>query len=146
MTKDELDQAIRDFHKADSIEKQAKDLREHARLNILIAREEGLCKAGTVQTSDGTMKVTITVPMKKGLPARFDDSRVEDFYRFVEDTMPALTEQAFQTQHTLDFEKLCDLIKVAPETDTRLTLIDTLGSYMLPATDDEAMSPRVAAK
>lgn len=144
MTQDELDQAIADFHKADTIQTQATELRDAAREKILQAKEEGLCEVGKVKNSDGSLTVSITQPMKKGQPPRFDEDRTEDFYRYIEDIQPDLLPKVFKVHHTLDLEKLFDLMKGGMVRVGKQAFIDTLSEYMLPATDDEPMSPRVS--
>ncbi len=141
-----LDEAIIKFHKADEIEKSAKDMRAAARQTIIGALEAGAIQPGIIVSST-EKKVQVTVPMKKGKETSFDQSKAENFFQLVEDAYPALVPAIDEvTTYTVNLEVLLALMKHLEAGEEKTNLIGTVHNYLIPATDDEPMAPRLQAK
>lgn len=147
MTYEDFESAIRDFNKADVIEKGAKELRDGARAKILTYLDENkaLPSAGSGKqefTLKDGMGVKITVPVKEGLPSRFDTERTEEFYRLVEDALSSdLVREVFKQNPEFLPERWMAVIKRHPDRASHMASM--LLPYVLPATEPEPMSPRV---
>ncbi len=136
-----LDEAIIKFHKADEIEKSAKDMRAVARETIIGALEAGTIEAGVIEAQG--KKIQVSVPMKKGKETSFDQSKAEKFHGLVEDTYPVLLPAIDEvTTYKVNLEVLLALMKSGASPQ----LIATVETYLTPATDDEPMAPRLQAK
>jgi len=153
-TREQFYLALADFHRADSIEKTAKKLRETARETILdfwrLHMDEAIPTGDDGKTmflaaEDASIPgVTITVPVKKGLPSRFDDDRTEEAFRELEDLDPVSADALFETyKRFIGPEAVIKLAKNRPL--VARVIAGVLMKYALPATGDEAMAPRVAA-
>ena len=143
----EISDAVIKFHKADEMEKKAKELRSSSRVVILDALKAGLIQAGDLVAGD--KKVKVSVPMSKGTDMSFDQSKAEEFKVFCEDTYPSLI-PAFteETVHTVNIEVLMALMKaVEDETDnaSKIALLDRVEQYIIPEVKSVAMEPRVKA-
>ena len=142
VTQDELDMAVVQFHKSDELKKAADLMREESRGTILLALEQGLCQAGDIIAGD--KKVRLTVPMSKGKPASFDQSKAEEFMGFCKDTyrslLPAFTST---TTHVVNFEVLLALLKAVGADKT--SLLSKVEGYIIPAVEGVPMEPRLKA-
>ena len=138
----QFNEAIVNFHKADRLEKTAKEMRTLARAQILAELEAGNIKAGKHTYGDHTIE--ITVPVSKGTPMSFDQSKAQEFRIFCEDTyqslLPAFTET---TVHEVNIEVLMALLK-AVEAD-KTTLLTQVEKFLIPAVAGSPMEPRVKA-
>jgi hypothetical protein len=146
-TKVEFDKAVEDFHRAAGIEKTAEKLRAAARQVILdywaVNMDEFSPEGEDGKTmTTGKGGVSITVPVKKGLPARFDDERTDECFRILEDIDPKAAEALFPAfRRFAGPQSVIDYCKHKPW--SAKTIAGILLPYTLPATQDESMTPRV---
>ena len=137
-----LSEAVIKFHKADEMEKKAKELRTESRAIILEGLDDGLITAGDLVAGD--KKVTVMVPMSKGKPSKFDQTRATEFREFCEDAysllLPAFTEEV---THTVNIEVLFALVKAVPT--GKDALLAKIEECIIPAVEGAPMEPRVKA-
>ncbi len=88
LTKLEIDEAIVKFHKADELEKSAKELRERSRATILTALDMGLIQTGDIEANG--KKVSVVIPMSKAKPISFNQDKAEELRSYLEDAYPTL--------------------------------------------------------
>lgn len=147
--------AVEDFHQADSIEKKAAALRKSARQIILDWYEEHPEDFDRAKDGEKTFigrvgappgdghGVSITFPVKKGLPARFDDSRVNEAHDYAQEIDTRIASELFiQTYEFVGPERVIDFCHRFPGYATKVASL--LIPFTLPAIDDEQGSPRVA--
>jgi len=138
----QLNEAIVNFHKADRLEKQAKELRGVARAVIVAELKAGTIKAG--KHSYGETTIEITQPMAKGRPAEFDQTRAMEFRVFCEDTYGSLLPAFKDTvTTTVDIQVLFALMKAVDADKT--SLLSKVEDFIIPASEDIPMEPRVRA-
>ncbi len=143
ITKLEIDEAIVKFHKADELEKSAKELRDKSRAIILKALDTGLIKAGDIEANG--KKVSVVVPMSKAKDISFNQDKAEELRGYLEDAYPALlpaTEE--KTTYTVNLEVLLALMKSVE--GGKDLLIAKVEDCLIPATESEPMTPRLKAK
>ena len=120
ITEATFEEAVRDFHKADALEKQAKQLRDAAR-KILIAYEsqegspfvpaEDSESGKTVECKTGNgLTARITHPTSAALPSRFDTTRTQEAYDLFLDADPIVSAHLFR----LNPEFLPDAVLTVP--------------------------------
>ena len=137
-----ISDAVIRFHKADEMEKKAKEFRKESRDTIIQGLVDGTIKAGDLVVGDKRVKVTI--PMSKSQPSKFDQTKATELFVFVEDAysllLPAFTEQ---TTHTVNIEVLFALMKAI--TTDKDALITRVEGCIIPAADSIALEPRLKA-
>lgn len=149
ITREEFDKAVADFHRADSIEKSAGDLRESARAIILDYWRVNMDEFTPVGEDGKTMStgpggVSITVPTKKGVPAHFDEGREEECIADLNDLgLGAAADELFIRKPVFAGpSRVISLGKEHPE--WAASLASALMKYTVPATPDEPQTPRVS--
>jgi hypothetical protein len=153
-TKEAFEKAIADFHRADTIEKQAGELREAARATILdywsvnmdefTVVGEGKTMVKRINGGEKTPGVSITVPTKKGQPSRFDDSKTDDAYAELLDYDSTSAEAIFP-HGPRKFAGPEAVVAYSKDNPTYARMVaGVLMKYALPATADEPMTPRVS--
>ena len=138
----EISDAVIRFHKADEMEKKAKEFRKESRDTILKGLEDGVIQAGDLVVGD--KKVKVTIPMSKAQLSSFDQTKATELFAFVEDAysllLPAFTAQ---TTQTVNIEVLFALMK-AIDTNKDV-LIAKVGECIIPGVDSEPLEPRLKA-
>jgi len=137
--------AVDDFRKADAIEKHAKVLRASAREKILafwaanptefqrVPGEKTLTYGG----------INISVPVKKGEPAKFDDSRAAEADAKLADASPAAAFALFHEKPVFAGpQAVIDFCREYPGAATAIASV--LMAFTIPATPDTDDSPRVS--
>ncbi len=138
-----LDEAVVKFHKADELEKSAKELRNTSRATILLALKQGTIDEGIIEA--GGKKVSVVVPMSKAKDISFDQDKAEKLHDYLEDAYPALlpaTES--KTTYTVNLEVLLALMKSVE--GGKDLLIAKVEDCLIPATESAPMTPRLQAK
>ena len=144
VTQTAVDEAVVKFHKADELEKSAKELRNTCRATILAALDQGVIKVGMIEA--GGKKVSVVVPMSKAKPISFDQDKAEEFHIYIEDAYPMLlpaTEAV--TTYKVNLEVLLTLMKTV-EGAKDMLIAKVVEDYLIPATESEPMTPRLQAK
>lgn len=155
VTRERFEAALEDFHKADTIEKTAKALREQARKTILEywrinmdefqpAGEDGktFVHPGREEVGKG---VSITQPAPTGaLPSRLDPDRVDEAYWALSDLDPVSADTLFPKgpRAFAGPERVVEWCREHPECAT--TIAGVLVKFTLPATEGTPSSPRVS--
>lgn len=157
-THEAFEKAVADFHRADTIEKQAGDLREAARATILdywrmnmdtfTPVGEGKTMQRRINEEPKSPGVAITVPVKKGQPSRFDDTKTDEAFDALEDIDPVSANALFPTfrrfagpEKVVEWGREC---ADAGRPDIARAIAGVLMKFALPATADEPQSPRVS--
>ena len=138
----DISDAVIRFHKADEMEKKAKEFRKESRDTIIQGLTDGVIVAGDLVVGDKRVKVTI--PMSKAQPSTFDQTKATELFAFVEDAysllLPAFTEQ---TTHTVNIEVLFALMK-AIDTDKH-ALLAKVNECIIPSAVSLPLEPRLKA-
>lgn len=138
----QFNEAIVNFHRADTMEKKAKEIRTVARAVIVAELQAGTIKTG--KHTYGEHTIEITQPMRKGQPATFDQTKADDFKVFCEDTYRSLLPAFKDTvTTTVNIEVLFALLKAVDADKTGL--LAKVETFIIPASEDIEMEPRVKA-
>lgn len=138
----EVSEAVIKFHKADEMEKKAGELRSESRAIIIQALKDDIIEAGDLIAGD--KKVSIVVPVKKGKPRAFDQSKATTFFHVIEDAYPMLLPAVEEKiVHTVNLEVLIALLRGVNE--NKAQIVEAVEKYLTPATEDTLMEPRVKA-
>lgn len=146
VTREQFDKAVDDFRRADAIEKSAEQLRRDARATVLdfwrVNMDEFQPEGdGKTFVLGG---VSVTVPVKKGAPARFDAARAEECVQALDEVGlgEAVSELFIHRPEFIGPEAVIELARKRPE--WAKTIAGVLLKFTLPATPDESMTPRVS--
>ena len=138
----DISDAVIRFHKADEMEKKAKEFRKESRDTIIKGLKDGVIQEGDLIVGD--KKVKVTIPMSKAQPSTFDQTKAGELFAFCEDTysllLPAFTEQR---THTVNIEVLFALMKTI--NIDKDALVVRVGECIIPSAVSIPLEPRLKA-